>query len=104
MHEGELKMIRHIDLLTTPMKPGEIRDLTIWGDEPHAIAIKCFLWTPPPPGFKECPTCGEFNTTNGVSIKIAASENLFVNVGGQLRISITDSAGDRRELDIDVTP
>jgi hypothetical protein len=96
-------MIRHVAFLSTPMKPGEVRDLAVWADEPNTIAIKCYLWTPPPPGFKECDTCGSFTVPNAVAVKIVASQ-LFMNNPGQLKITVSDSTGDTKSFDIDVVP
>ena len=101
-------MISWVSLLTTPMKPGETRDVAVWGDEPHTVAIKCFVNTPPPPGFKECSTCGSYSLNSGIALKIVASDTLFRGpvgrIAGNLSIQITDNTGDQKTFTIEIIP
>lgn len=39
--------------------------MTVVGKNPITIEIKCFVTTPPPPGYKPCPECGTFITSSG---------------------------------------
>jgi hypothetical protein len=97
-------MIQSVTILTTPMAPGEERDLVAFATAPMTIAILCYTSHPPPAGFKPCPECGSFSLTNGVAYKIKATASQFLNVGGELRLTVTDTTGDGWTATITVTP
>jgi hypothetical protein len=89
-------MIQIINLNTSPIQVGEKRWLSILGDEPFNVEIKCFVSNPPPRGFKPCPECGKFEIRQAEALEIMASPAAFQNSQGTLDIQITDAVGDSK--------
>lgn len=87
-------MIQTVNLNTSPIQVGEKRWLSVVGDEPFTVEIKCFVSNPPPRGFKPCPECGKFKITEAEVLEIMASPATFQNSQGTLDIHITDAVGD----------
>ena len=97
-------MIRSVSIDTTPMHPGDSRSVTVWSDATFSVAIKCWVFDPPPPGFKPCDACGEFLKIGDISFKIVAPFSVFRSSPGELRIAVSDMTGYLREFRIPVTP
>ncbi len=94
----------NIDLDTSPMHPGESRNLTLWAEQSLSISIKCFLYDPPPPRFRECEACGEFSIQGGVPFSLFASPDLFSESRGELHIRVSDDRGESLQFILDVIP
>jgi hypothetical protein len=98
-------MIQNVQFSTARMTPGEVRDLTVWADGSITVDIKCFVWDPPPAGFKSCSACGTFPAANGTPIQVVADEQLFMTSGGRLNIALVeDTTGATWTVDVDVFP
>ena len=67
------------------------------------VQIKCFIATPPPPGYRPCAECGSYSIQQGQTIQIEASQYLFSNGQGGLDITITDLDGDMVRIQLRVT-
>lgn len=95
-------MITQVSFNTSPIRIGERRLLRVWGDEPFAAEIKCFVENPPPPVFKSCPECGTFSINSGEPLVITPSDVVFANNEGSLEITVRDNSGDERQFSLKV--
>jgi hypothetical protein len=87
---------------STPLKPGDTFALSIDGDEPARVKIKCFVQYPPPPKYKECPECGEFTLSVNLPMAVTVSD-LFWNNSGKLEFKATGlSSHAVQELSVEV--
>ena len=91
------------DFDARPISPGESRDFTLTSSTPSQVQIKCFIATPPPPGYRPCAECGSYSIQQGQTIQIEASQYLFSNAQGGLDITITDLDGDVVRIQLRVT-
>jgi hypothetical protein len=82
------------DFDTRPMVPGEMREFTLTSSEPATVRIKCFITSPPPPGYRPCAECGTYSIQQGQTIQIEASQLLFSMAQGGLDITISDLEGE----------
>ena len=85
------------------MSPGESRDFTLTSASPATAKIKCFISSPPPPGYRPCAECGTYSLQQGQTIQIEANQYLFSNARGGLEITITDLDGDVIKIELLVT-
>ena len=91
------------DFNASPMSPGESRDFTLTSATPAQVQVRCFLTSPPPPGYRPCTECGSYAIEQGQTIHIQASQYLFTNAQGGLDITITDMDGDVVRIQLPVT-
>jgi hypothetical protein len=96
-------MIYNVDFDSAPLTPGESRTMRINSSTPLTVEIKCFVRSPPPPGFKPCAACGSFSRESGENFVIVADQRLFRSFAGELEIYIKDETGDSRQISIPVT-
>ena len=90
------------DFDARPLLLGTSRDFTLTSRAPAEVQIKCFITTPPPPGYRPCAECGSYSIQQGQTIQIEASRYLFSNAQGGLYITITDLDGDVVEIQLRV--
>jgi hypothetical protein len=96
-------MIREVKFDAGPIQAGEKRPLQAWADTRMSLEIKCFTNTPPPPGYKGCPSCGVINIDSGKVTYVTADRRTFEQAGGgQLDVTLEDQSGDRREYQLSV--
>src|SRR5713101_6052827 len=94
-------MIREVLFDDRPIQPGERRPLQAWADTPMFVEIKCFTNTPPPPGYKACPSCGKIELESGQQIYVTADLGIFSrSVGGELHVLLKDQTGDSRTYNL----
>jgi hypothetical protein len=86
-----------------PFSPGESREFTLTSSSPATVSIRCFVSSPPPPGYKPCAECGSFKLVQGQSTQIEASQYLFSRSRGGLEITVVDQDGDVVKIPIKVT-
>ena len=91
------------DFNLRPISPGETRDFTLTSASPASVQVRCFVSSPPPPGYKGCAECGSYPVQQGQTIQIEASQYLFARREGGLDITITDADGDLRHIQLRVT-
>lgn len=92
-------MAAKIDVDLNQMRPGETRLFTVYGSEPLAVEVKCFVTDPPPPSFRPCPACGSQKMKNGGTAKVFAPPDFM---GGSIHISVEDADGDRTDATIEM--
>jgi len=90
------------DFSVRPMSPGESRDFTLNSASPAQVHVRCFVSSPPPPGYKPCAECGSYSMQQGQTIPIEANRNLFSRARGGLEIEVQDSDGDVIKIRVDV--
>jgi hypothetical protein len=97
-------MIHRVLFDDGPIQPGEQRSLQAWADTTMTVAIKCFTNTPPPPGYKPCPSCGVIKLESGAETYITADLRTFERArgSGELHVTLEDNTGDRREYQLNV--
>ena len=88
---------------TRPISPGEGRYFTLTSASPARVAIRCFVSSPPPPGYRPCAECGTFAVRQGQTIRIEASLQVFPHSEGGLDITVTDEEGDVVSIRLEVT-
>lgn len=97
-------MIRNVDISLAPLVAGEMRELRIYGDGPFRVSLKCFVFEPPPPGYRECPECAVRTLAEGEAFLLRVSRRTWADRAGELQLRIVDSTGDHSELAIRVVP
>ena len=96
-------MIDEVSIDLRPMNVGETRTVTAWSDaSPLMVAIKCFVRSPPPPGYRACPECGSIRADSGVAVEFTASPSAFRESGSLLEVIVRDGAGDQQSFQITV--
>src|SRR5712664_3158052 len=96
-------MINEVFFDDGPIQPGESRPLLAWATTPMVVEIKCFTNTPPPPGYKACPSCGRIDLESGQQIQVTADLGIFSQaVGGELHVFLKDRTGDSRSYTLQV--
>lgn len=94
-------MIRNVDMVRSPIGPGERRKIRVDADGPVQIAINCFTDKPPPPGYKPCDACGTINIQSGEVATVTADQRFFSTNQGYLVIDVKDlSDGDTYRIRI----
>jgi hypothetical protein len=95
-------MITDIDYPTYTIRAGDSFAIAVNALSPIAVAIKCFVSKPPPPGYRPCPECGSFQIASGEVLRLVASETTFEHTGGTLEVTIRDAEADVRTLRLKV--
>ena len=91
------------DFDARPMSPGQSRDFTLSSASPARVEVRCFVSSPPPPGYKGCAECGSYPIQQGQTIQIQASQQLFSRSDGGLDITVIDADGDTVWIQLRVT-
>jgi len=97
-------MIREVRFDTRPIHPGEKRPLQAWADTSMSVAIKCFVKSPPPPGYRPCPACGVITLESGETTYVEADRATFEKAKEDSRLDVTlkDQTGDQRDYQLRV--
>ncbi len=88
-----------IDIDPGPLGPGKTRAYSVYGHEPIAVEVKCFVIHPPPPSFRGCPACGSRQMHDGERGQLVVP---FDFLQGNISISATDAAGSRAFAEIEI--
>jgi hypothetical protein len=96
-------MAIQFDFDNRPMMPGESRDFTLTSGAPARVDVRCFLSSPPPPGYRACSECGSYPIQQHQTIQIKANQAIFSQAQGGLDITISDANGDEVKIHLQVT-
>jgi hypothetical protein len=103
LKEG-FQMIRGISFDSSPMAPGEERELILSGDGPFTVAYKCFVFEPPPPDYKECAECTVYTVAENAPFRVKTPETSWPGGDGEFEIRIGDAVGDKRTIRVPIIP
>ena len=92
--------LQNLDL--SPMRTGDSKTFTIYGDGPFIVSSRCFVDKPRPPGpgFLPCPECEKHTVRSGGEVEINSSPDVWKGREGYLEIQIENSAGESRDFQI----
>lgn len=93
-------MIESFEYPQHELRPGEGYQLRVIAAAPIAVQIKCFKSSPPPPGYRPCAECGSFVARSGEIMVFSVSETAFKRIGGAIDVTVTDAAGDSRNVQL----
>ena len=94
-------MIVHID--RSPFRPGQDRGLSVDGEgDEYEVDIMCFVRSPPPPGVRACRECGRIRLRRGEQAHIRASEDVFREADGFVRLLIQSNRGEKEQIDLEI--
>ena len=96
-------MISSVQFDPTDFGAGEARPLSVDGEEPIRVEVRCFTFRPPPPDYRPCKACGVFVLSSGETRMITADRKAFSTHGGELHVRIRDAEGDVKEFKITVS-
>lgn len=95
-------MIERIEFDERPMLPGAERTLRAWATSKLSVDINCFTQSPPPPGYKPCPSCGTIRINSGEAVRIVADRATFRRFSGYLQVTVRDLEGDEKIFQLTV--
>lgn len=97
-------MITGINFNAGPILPGETRPLEVWSNAgPVFVSIECFREPPIPAQLAPCRECGSYTVAPGDTVEVTASQAVFGQRRGFLRVTVRDRDNDKREFILDVS-
>ena len=97
-------MIRQIEMSRAPVVAGEMRPVQIYGDGPFYVTMKCFVFEPPPPKYRDCPECAIRIVREGEVMMLQPSRETWAKRTGTLELHIRDSKGISETVTLRVLP
>ncbi len=76
--------------------------LAVHGDGPFVVSVKCVVFEPPPPGYRECPECMVHHIESEQVLIIKAPIHVKEGLKLQLEILIEDKDGDKKLIEVKV--
>lgn len=96
-------MITNINFDAGSIMPGESRPLIVSSSSgPIFVAIECFREPPEPAQLRACQECGTYTVAPGDQFMVTASNLVFAEHPGYLRVVVRDASGDTRAFNLKV--